>query len=117
MKLIRSSERKWEDKQGYSKKIILDEKDLNHPGALVQLLRIKPKEVVKAHYHKKQMEIFYFLNDNGYFVVNGKRINLESGDVLVIGPNDKHSVVNSSDEDFVYIAFKLNYDPDDFYWG
>lgn len=116
MKLIRSDEKQFKDKEGYSKKIILDGVDLDFPGALVQQLKIKPGETAASHYHKKQTEIFYFLNNNGYFMVNGEKIELHVGDTLVVEPNDKHITVNESDQDFLYLAFKLNYDEQDIFW-
>jgi len=116
MKFIKSSEKSWDKKEGYSKKIFLTEKDLNISGAHVQQIKIKPHETAKKHYHKIQTEIFYFLNNNGYFVVNGKKITIKQGDIIVIEPNEKHETVNDTDNDLLYLAFKLNYKEEDFYW-
>lgn len=116
MKFIKSSEKSWDEKEGYSKKVFLTETDLNAPGTHVQQIKIKPHEVAKNHYHKKQTEIFYFLNNNGFFIVNGTTILVEKNDIIVIEPNDLHEVVNNSDDDFLYIAFKINYDETDIYW-
>jgi quercetin dioxygenase-like cupin family protein len=116
MKFIKTNEKEWQDKQGYSKRIFLNEKDLNSSGALVQEIKIKAHDEAGAHYHKKQTEVFYFLNNNGYFTVNGEKINPEVGDIIVVEPNDIHAVTNNTDEDFLYIAFKTNYEESDFYW-
>lgn len=116
MKFIKTREKEWQDKKGYSKRIFLNEHDLKHPGALVQEIKIKPGEVVASHFHKKQTEIFYFLNTNGYFTVNGEKIVPEVGDILVMEPNDKHITTNNTGEDFLYMAFKVNYDEKDLYW-
>lgn len=116
MKHITEESKQWLEKQGYSKKIFLDAKELNFPGAHVQALRIKPHEQANSHYHKQQSEIFYFLNNNGHFIVNGVKIILKPGDVLLIEPGDRHIVVNDTDKDFLYIAFKLNYEESDSYW-
>lgn len=116
MKFIKTKEKPWQDKKGYSKRIFLDEKDLAHPGALVQEIKIKPRETAASHFHKKQTEIFYFLNTNGYFTVNGEKIAPEVGDILVVEPNDKHITTNDTDKDFLYMAFKVNYDEKDLYW-
>lgn len=40
----------------------------------------------------------------------------EIGDVLIIEPMDEHSVVNETDKDYIYLAFKYNYDSKDIYW-
>lgn len=116
MKIIRAESKDWQDKQGYSKKIFLDENDLNYPGGLVQEIKIKPQEKAMSHYHKKQTEIFYFLTDNGYWIINGEKQIFNIGDVLVIEPFDKHTTINESDIDYTYLAFKFNYSQDDLYW-
>ncbi len=116
MKLIRAAEKLWAEKEGYSKKVFLTEKDLNSPGNHVQLIKIKPRVSVRNHYHKIQTEIFYFLDQNGYFVVNGEKMAADIGDLIVIEPNDRHYTVNNTDNDYVYLAVKINYQEDDFYW-
>lgn len=115
MKLIKSNSKEWLDRKGYSKKIYLDENDLQK-GSLVQKIKIKTEETAESHFHKKQTEIFYFLNENGYFIVNGEKIEVKIDDVLVVEPFDKHIVVNETKEDFLYMAFKLNYSEDDLFW-
>lgn len=115
MKHIRSTDVQWTEKPGYSKKVLATPELLGKPGLLVQSLRIKPGEVCTPHVHKKQTEVFYFLNTNGKFIVNGKKIDLSVGDTLVVEPNDVHSTRNDSDEDFLYVAFKFDWDDGDYY--
>lgn len=115
MKIVKQTD-KWYQKQGYSKKILLNENDLNYKGGLVQEIRIKPGETAENHYHEKQTEIFYFLTNNGYWVINGEKFVFNMGDVLMIEPGDKHLVSNNSNQDYIYLAFKFNYDSDDLYW-
>ncbi|SEH05504.1 cupin domain-containing protein [Candidatus Venteria ishoeyi] len=109
-------DKNWLEKEGYSKKIFLDENDLGTKGARVQEIKIKAGEVAKIHHHKIQTEIFYFLNKNGYFIVNGEKIKPKVGEILVVEPNDKHEIVNNTKEDFLYLCFKINYSEDDLYW-
>lgn len=116
MKIVKQNDKEWQQKEGYSKKIFLDEKDLNRPGGLVQQLKIKPGETANLHIHKKQLEIFYFLTKNGYWIINGEKFVFEIGDVLVIEPYDKHAAFNDTKEDYIYLAFKFDYDSSDFYW-
>jgi quercetin dioxygenase-like cupin family protein len=106
----------WEQKTGYSKRIFVDGKDYGEPGGLVQEIKIKAGEMGKAHHHKIQTEIFYFLTDNGYRIINGERKQFKIGDLLVIEPNDIHATFNESSEDYLYLAFKFKYSPDDLYW-
>lgn len=116
MKIIKSEDKEWLQKEGYGKKIYLNENDLNHKGALVQKLRIKTGECAPVHHHEKQTEIFYFLNNNGYFVVNDEKIEVRPDDILVVEPFDRHIAVNESGEDFLYMAFKINYEEGDMVW-
>lgn len=116
MKVIHPNDCAWQDKQGYSKKIFLNGVDLHHPGALVQMIKIAPRDEAASHYHKEQTEIFFFLNENGYFTVNGEEIHPKKEDIIVIEPNDHHIVTNNTDQDFLYLAFKVAYDENDCYW-
>ncbi len=115
MKFVQWDTKPWDDKQGYSKKIYLDEKELNAPWNLVQQLKVSAWQRAEIHYHKVQTEIFYFFDDTGYWIVNWETIHPKSWDVLVIEPNDKHTVVNETDKDYIYICFKINYVSNDFY--
>ena len=115
MKHIRNADKPWLEKLGYSKKPLALPDVIGQPGLLVQELKILPRQVCKNHYHKVQTEIFYFINVFGRFVVNGETINLEPGDVLIVEPNDWHEVSNTSEYDFLYVAFKFNWVEDDYY--
>jgi len=110
MKFVQWDTKPWDDKQGYSKKILL-----NDLWSLVQKIKIKPWETAQSHYHKIQTEIFYFLNDNGYRIVNDEKITPKIWDILVIEPNDKHTITNTTDKDYLYLAFKVNHVEDDSY--
>lgn len=116
MKIIKSEDKNWQEKEGYSKKIFLDETDLNCKGSLVQEIKIKAREKAENHFHKIQTEVFYFLTDNGYWIINNQKRTFKIGDILVIEPGDKHSTINETDQDYIYLAFKIKYDPTDLYW-
>jgi quercetin dioxygenase-like cupin family protein len=114
MKIIKSKESSWIDKQGYSKKILLNDKNNK---VIVQKVKIKPGETAKYHHHKIQTEIFYFLSENGKWKVNNLEISIKAGDILVIEPMDMHEVENNSTEDYIYLAFKINFIENDSYWS
>jgi quercetin dioxygenase-like cupin family protein len=117
MKYIKAEEKSWEQKEGYSKQVLGKESEIAVPGTQIQILKIKPGEVAKAHHHEKQTEIFYFLNNNGHFVINGEKISPQEGDVIIMEPNDVHEVSNNTQEDFLYVGFKLNYQEGDSHWN
>ena len=116
MKYMDVNEANWDDRKWYSKKIIFPDTEIWTPGAHVQEVKIKSWDTAKAHYHKIQTEIFYFLSDHGYWIINGERIKPKIGDTLMIQPHDMHTVVNDSEHDYIYMAFKLNYAQEDLYW-
>lgn len=113
---VKSSDVTWLEEKGYSKKVLLNASDLGREGMQVQQVRIKAGEFAANHYHKKQTEIFCFLNANGYFKVNGEVIRPSVGDVIVVKPFDRHAVVNDTSEDFLYMAFKYDFGADDLFW-
>jgi len=117
MKFVKGEDLAWQEKQGYSKKIFLTWEEIGFSWALVQMLNVKAWETAESHYHKKQTEMFYFLEDHSaYWVVNGEKIEPKKWSLLVIEPNDKHIVVNNTDRDYVYLVFKVNYESSDLIW-
>ena len=60
------------------------------------------------HYHRQQTEVFYALNNLGYFIVNGENIKLEVGDLLLVEPGENHTVANDNSEEFKFLAIKLD---------
>ncbi len=114
MKVIKPGEKEWEDNSGYSKKTLFDQ--IGKEGVVFQKVMIKPGETVKSHYHKKQTEIFYFFSDFASWLINGERMTPVKGEILIIEPNDKHEVKNETNQDYLYLAFKFNYDPNDIFW-
>lgn len=115
MKLINPEDKERKENPGYSKKVLLDENDLKNPWSFVQQIKIKAWETAALHHHKIQTEIFYLLNENGYWIVNGEEIHPKTWDTLVIEPGDKHIIIASKTNDYIYLAFKIKYDKDDLY--
>jgi quercetin dioxygenase-like cupin family protein len=111
MKYIQGKEKEWEHNPGYEKKVLREWNQWNK----IQEIVIPPHETAKLHYHTIQTEIFYFLTENGYRIVNGEKIIPVVWDVLIIEPNDKHTVVNETDDEYRYLAFKVDYVDDDLY--
>lgn len=116
MKIIRNKNKEWQEFEGYGKKILLDDENLQN-GSVVQEIRVKAGKKVGEHYHKKQTEVFYFFSNEGYWIINEEKYEFEAGDILVIEPNDRHTVINEDSKDYVYLAIKYNYnDRNDSFW-
>jgi quercetin dioxygenase-like cupin family protein len=61
--------------------------------------------VNEKHVHKQMYEVYLIANGNSTAVVNGKRIVLRTGDMLIVEPGEVHSFIDSSDD---YFHFVLN---------
>lgn len=116
MKLIKNRQLNWQEKQGYSKKVLMNLDELSGTPDLLQQIKIRPGEVVKPHHHNIQTEIFYFNEINGEFIVNGEGVVLQPDDILVIEPGDIHEVRNHSSKDFIYLCLKINSEESDLIW-
>lgn len=113
MKIIKARDKDWQEGADYFKKILLDSTDIEAENFLIQEVRMKAGTRAKKHYHKKQTELFYAINDSGYFIVGGDNIKLEAGDLLLVNTDEKHTVVNDSQKEFRFLAMKLSYDEND----
>lgn len=111
MKFISWITKERQENPGYNKKVLREWSQWNK----IQEIKIPPHETAKAHHHKIQTEVFYFLTDNGYRIVNNEKILPKKGDILVIEPNDMHTVVNDTDQEYIYLAFKVEYIDNDLY--
>ncbi len=105
----------WIDRGVYKKKVIVKPDDVD-ADIMVQVVSIKPKSEVKGHYHKRHTEIFYILNGKGKIIINDEEKLCERGDVFICKPNDIHSAVNESEEEFKILVIKINYVEDDIFW-
>jgi len=116
VKYSKSNKGKWTQCEGYKKKIILDENDLNCKGTLFQIIKINPRTEIKPHFHKKMTEVFFILKGNAIIFIERKNYRLKPGDTLVCHPNEIHGAKNSSNEEFEYIVFKTNVEKGDNFW-
>lgn len=117
MILVRQADTPWTMRPGYSKKVLLTGDQIGAPGALVQMLRIRPGEEADIHHHQACTEVFFFPDGTGEWTVNGEKVNLQTGDLLIIQPDDRHAVRNPGPDDLVYIAFKVNVVDSDYFEG
>lgn len=70
-------------------------------------ITVKPGDSIGTHQHVGEQEIFYFLQGNGMVMDNEKQVEICAGDVMVTPDMDSHSVVNTGDEDLVFMALIL----------
>ncbi len=57
----------------------------------VKVLTLEPKEELSLQYHKKREELWYFF-DKAIVIVENKKINVKSGDIILIKKNQTHRI-------------------------
>ena len=116
MKYVKSTDKGWLKRQGYSKKILLSEDDLKSKGNLVQIVRNEAHMEIKPHYHKRMIEIYHILQGNADIFCGDTRLRVQPGDTLLCEPGEVHGLVNDTDEDFLFAVFKINAEDEDLIW-
>jgi len=116
MKFVKFTMEGWLERQGYSKKIVLNEKDLKSKGNIVQIVKNKAHTEIKPHFHKHMIEIYYIVKGNAVVFCGDSRIRTKPGDTLLCEPKEVHGLVNDTDEDFQFVVFKIDAKDEDMYW-
>ncbi len=106
MKYIDRKKVPWVEKRGYTAQIFLDFKEKDNNSRFV-LIRMKPHTEIKAHYHKKIKEILFVTKGSGKMIVEDKEINAMQEDIILIEPNEIHSMMNDTDDIFEWLEFKM----------
>jgi mannose-6-phosphate isomerase-like protein (cupin superfamily) len=72
------------------------------------MIRIAPNSTydVKPHYHKHTEEVFWLLEGEALFWINGDEYIAKPGEVIIMEPGDKHNITNERDSDLVFVFAK-----------
>ena len=60
------------------------------------------------HFHNKRESVIIPISGEAIEIVEGKEFPIKVNDVLYIPPGEKHTTVNRSDKDFLYLEFHTN---------
>ena len=86
---------------------ILNQEQLGKSGRLFAWGTLKPGDSVGSHAHEKDVEVCCFVSGNGTVKETGNEIPVGPGDVNFVGIGQEHEIVNTGDQDLVYIACVL----------
>jgi len=73
--------------------------------SMVNWATIPPHKSFQNHYHEDMQEIFIMLDDGAEAYINGKKIELYKGDVMVVDPRETHEMKNITDKPLEYVVF------------
>jgi quercetin dioxygenase-like cupin family protein len=116
VKIVRSDEKKWLKRKGYSKKILFAEDVLESKGHLVQIVKSRSHTEIKPHYHKQTVEIYHVLKGEAILFCGDQRTRSHQGDTFLCKPGELHGVINDTEEEFQLLVFKINARENDTYW-
>lgn len=69
---------------------------------------MSPHTEIKQHYHRKIKEILYFTKGTSRIIVNGNERRFRPEDIILIEPDEIHSMINDTDEIVEWLEFKMN---------
>lgn len=87
---------------------LLEAEEMQGKGRLFARGTLAPGHSVGYHVHTKDMEVCYFLSGTG-IVKNGEgeEAFVRAGDCNIVMPDHGHEIINTGEENLVYIALIL----------
>ena len=73
----------------------------------VKRIEVKPKGRLSYQYHYKRSEVWTMVKGEAIVTLDGKRIQLNAGDVIEIPREAKHRIENLGDETLIFIEVQL----------
>ncbi|MCD4740650.1 cupin domain-containing protein [archaeon] len=115
MKLVKENQKEWQDRKGYSKKILYSVQDIPKNTNQLQKMKIPKGNTIANHYHKNTSEIFYCIKGKAVFSIEGNDFEFTKGDAALCEAGEKHEVKQVL-EDLHFLTFKINQKENDTVW-
>ncbi len=68
---------------------------------------LTPGAKIEEHLHDDENEVFYFLEGEPLFKVNGEPARVRPGDGITVGAGERHSVENDTDSEVKMVFVKI----------
>ncbi|MCH2182751.1 MAG: cupin domain-containing protein [Mariniblastus sp.] len=62
----------------------------------------------QSHYHEDMQEVFVILNGQVAMTVNGRQVELQGGDAILIDAREIHQMKNCCEQDVDYVVFGIS---------
>lgn len=72
---------------------------------LLSFMTVPSKGSIGEHEHVKETECYVIRSGKGTVIDNGKKIDIEAGDVVLTGDGDIHSIINTGEAPLEILAF------------
>lgn len=76
------------------------------PNVDLGVVVLKPGQDFQNHYHTVCEEIFYILEGEIDFYINGEKVPAKPGDMIQCRPGDSHYLINQSQQNFKSVFIK-----------
>lgn len=86
---------------------LIDQEKLGKAGNMIARTWLKSGDSVGKHIHEDTIELCYFLAGEGMVIEDGMESVVHGGDVNYVPMGASHEIVNTGQEDLVYIAMVL----------
>ncbi len=87
------------------KRVLLQDSDTRSNLKMLNHACLEVGESFSAHRHPDMEEVFYFLEGEGQFSLNGERVSVQSGDCLYVSCGTTHTCTNTGNQPLVFLAF------------
>ena len=88
----------------------------NYITLTFQIIKNKAQTEIKPHYHNHMTEVYHILKGNAIVFCGEIQVRAFPGDTLLCEPREVHGLKNDTDQDFLFVVFKINSKEDDLTW-
>ncbi|MEI6092802.1 MAG: cupin domain-containing protein [bacterium] len=88
-----------------SDKVLLNSNTSGLSLSSFSYLELEPGSEIGFHQHKDNMEVYYIINGSGEVSDNGVKQSVTSGDFLLTGRGESHSLYNNNNKVMTLVAF------------
>ncbi len=92
------------------KKVFLENGDTESHLTQFAFGTFKPNEVCERHMHPTMDELFYFIEGNGVYKIEGEEVLIKPGTFLRIPAGKRHELINSGQTDLNFVYFGIALD-------
>ncbi|MFW6110508.1 MAG: cupin domain-containing protein [Thermoproteota archaeon] len=117
MRNVKTEEKEWLQRKGYSKKVLLSSEEIKPEGHVVQMVKSRGHTQIAPHFHKETTEIYHILQGSATLLIGEREFQAEPRETYLCEPGEIHGVINDTNEDFLILVFKINTKENDLYWA